>query len=100
MTPGVNRTLVALIAEGLADRHTNDRVWPPGAKNWATLQQAITLLKAKGMKLAVGMGELSLYLEQPLLPGSRNLLLEGYPAGWRPYLIPLLWQSRGTPYLR
>uniref|UniRef100_A0A8C0HHX8 Uncharacterized protein n=1 Tax=Buteo japonicus TaxID=224669 RepID=A0A8C0HHX8_9AVES len=68
-----------------------------GANSWATLQQAIALLKAEGMKLAVGMGDPGLYLDQPLLPGSRNLLLEGCPAGWRPYLIPLFMAEQGTP---
>lgn len=70
------------------------------AKSWAMLQQAIAILEAEGMKLAVSMGHLHLYLGQPLLPGSCNLLLKGCLAGWRPYLIPLLMVEQGNPILQ
>ncbi|KAJ7399313.1 hypothetical protein BTVI_116104 [Pitangus sulphuratus] len=94
---GQNFSLVTVIANGFSDRHTNDGAWPPTSNQWVTLQQVIFLLKEEGMKLAIQFGNPETYLDQPFKPNTHDMLLEGCPSQWRPYLIPILMTTQGNP---
>ncbi|KAJ7413457.1 hypothetical protein WISP_90573 [Willisornis vidua] len=96
-TPGTNKTLVSVIAEGLRDQFTNAGSWQDGSSSWVTLHQAIQILKGEAMKLAIELSSPELYMRQPLLPVMRNKLLEGCPLPWKPYIIPLLVSNPGAP---
>lgn len=92
---GTNVPLITVIAYGLNQHYNSDGTWPPVSSQWVTLAQAKTLLKWEGMKMAVQRGDPGRYLAEPFTASVRNLLLEGCPSAWKPYLIPVVMTAQG-----